>query len=252
MHLSLLHFLLACAGLVQVSARSIIVDVVQAEAVTTNLRFGHPVPGNDFNADVATFIPLPGAGLEKQKGRSRPCSNRFRYKAISISNAFKKAFGIPLVEASQKSDASTTTTVVEGTVHILPFIGTPPTFVKEHHHHHGKHLGGGRHHFEDGSFLRRVHFALMALGPWEGRAVAFVLGCGIGVLLRMLFVMTVISYRMIKGNREDRNEYTHIICEHYADAEEIFVAPPNYVVTDEKAPIVVEGIAPTIVEQETK
>lgn len=27
-----------------------------------------------------------------------------------------------------------------------------------------------------GPFLRRMHFALMALGPWEGRAVAFVLG----------------------------------------------------------------------------
>ncbi|GBE78802.1 hypothetical protein SCP_0116950 [Sparassis crispa] len=40
------------------------------------------------------------------------------------------------------------------------------------------HKGGHRHR----SFLRGVHFALMALGPWEGRAVAFVLGCEIGAL----------------------------------------------------------------------
>ena len=31
-------------------------------------------------------------------------------------------------------------------------------------------------HAHRGSFLRRIHRALMALGPWEGRAVAFVLG----------------------------------------------------------------------------
>jgi hypothetical protein len=35
---------------------------------------------------------------------------------------------------------------------------------ESHHHHH-----------EAGSFLRRVHRAIMALGLWEGRAVAFVL-----------------------------------------------------------------------------
>ncbi|KAG1792117.1 uncharacterized protein BJ212DRAFT_1490733 [Suillus subaureus] len=35
---------------------------------------------------------------------------------------------------------------------------------ESHHHHH-----------EAGSFLRRVHCAIMALGLWEGRAVAFIL-----------------------------------------------------------------------------
>jgi hypothetical protein len=38
-------------------------------------------------------------------------------------------------------------------------------------HHHGAH----RYH-KDAPFLRRVHRALMMLGPWEGRMVAFVLG----------------------------------------------------------------------------
>ncbi|KAG1820572.1 uncharacterized protein BJ212DRAFT_1553416 [Suillus subaureus] len=35
---------------------------------------------------------------------------------------------------------------------------------ESHHHHH-----------KAGSFLRRVHHAIMALGLWEGRAVAFIL-----------------------------------------------------------------------------
>ncbi|KZV72843.1 hypothetical protein PENSPDRAFT_335163 [Peniophora sp. CONT] len=39
--------------------------------------------------------------------------------------------------------------------------------------HHGGHF---RHMHHRGSFIRRIHRALMSLGPWEGRAIAFVLG----------------------------------------------------------------------------
>ncbi|KAH9969324.1 hypothetical protein BGW80DRAFT_1335597 [Lactifluus volemus] len=51
----------------------------------------------------------------------------------------------------------------------------------------------------DRPFLQRVHHALMSLGPWEGRIVAFVLGCGIGVLLRMSWVLTVLVMRAFRG-----------------------------------------------------
>ncbi|KZT65332.1 hypothetical protein DAEQUDRAFT_731492 [Daedalea quercina L-15889] len=89
-----------------------------------------------------------------------------------------------------------------------------------------------------GPFLRRMHFALMALGPWEGRAVAFVLGCGIGVLLRMVWVMGVVVARAIGGRRSDEDAPEAVFD---ADAEEIVVAPPVYTVyPDEKAPVVVE------------
>jgi hypothetical protein len=50
----------------------------------------------------------------------------------------------------------------------------------------------------------------------------------------MFFVMAVLSYRMIKGQRspsEDEDEYTVIDI----DAEEIFVAPPQYTYPVEKA-----------------
>ncbi|KAG6835024.1 hypothetical protein C0991_004316, partial [Blastosporella zonata] len=78
----------------------------------------------------------------------------------------------------------------DGFVHILPFIGTPNTFVEgkedekipnpylahpHPHHHHGKHMSF-RQRLAKAPFVERLHVALMALGPWEGRSVAFVLG----------------------------------------------------------------------------
>jgi hypothetical protein len=69
----------------------------------------------------------------------------------------------------------------------------------------------------------------MALGPWEGRTVAFVLGCGIGVLLRMFWVLTVLAYRTVRGEREEETiDREYIMYE----PETLFVAPPEY--TDQK------------------
>ncbi|KAI0297217.1 hypothetical protein B0F90DRAFT_1741182 [Multifurca ochricompacta] len=57
-----------------------------------------------------------------------------------------------------------------------------------------------------GPLLHRVHRALMLLGPWEGRIVAFVLGCGIGVLLRMFWVLTVLAVRAFRSTPEPEEE----------------------------------------------
>jgi hypothetical protein len=109
--------------------------------------------------------------------------------------------------------------------------------------------GGYRYHKDGqyrGPFLRRVHRALMMLGPWEGRIVAFVLGaipvlyavdsiigtngtfsmvgCGIGVLLRMFWVMAVLLVRGTRG--EPEHEETIFVC-----AEEVV---PIYSEIDEK------------------
>jgi len=90
-------------------------------------------------------------------------------------------------------------------------------------HHHGAY----RYHKDGqyrGPFLRRVHRALMMLGPWEGRIVAFVLGCGIGVLLRMFWVMAVLFVRGTRG--EPEHEEAILVC-----AEEVV---PIYSEIDEK------------------
>ncbi|KAI9067515.1 hypothetical protein FKP32DRAFT_1672967 [Trametes sanguinea] len=131
---------------------------------------------------------------------------------------------------------------------ILPFIGTPvrPAFaMAEGEERWGMSAPGGRNghrfHRHRGSFLRRVHHALVVLGPWEGRAVAFVLGCGIGVLLRMVWVMALVTVRAIRGPSTDRDSSTSsqegIIVDGYTydvvfdeDAEDILAPPPQYTV----------------------
>ena len=60
-------------------------------------------------------------------------------------------------------------------------------------------------------------------------------GCGIGVLLRMLFVLAVVMYRAVKGQRdEEQHEYSQItIIEEFVDVPKS--SPPSYL--DEKVPI---------------
>ncbi|KIM29678.1 hypothetical protein M408DRAFT_328544 [Serendipita vermifera MAFF 305830] len=58
---------------------------------------------------------------------------------------------------------------------------------------------GGRRPRPATSFAQRVQRALYALSPWEGRAVAFVMGCGLGVILRMLFVFVVLGLRFLSS-----------------------------------------------------
>jgi len=116
--------------------------------------------------------------------------------------------------------------------------GSVPHHRHHHPHHHNFH-GKGHFHHQHKSFMRRVHFALMSLGVWEGRAVAFVLGCGLGVLLRMLWVLTVVAVRTIRGSDDQETETHYVAVPNQYDAEEIFVAPPVYIL-DEKAELKAE------------
>jgi len=192
------------------------------------------------------------------KMKKGPCrAGRYRQKAVEVSNIFREAFGLPLIKSGIHH------LKLDGKVEILPFIGTPPSVVhgkdkegvtefstfdipkeddgvhRHHHHAHGRHRhrkGHHHHRFGKGSFLSRVQYSIMNLGPWEGRSVAFVLGCGIGVLLRMLFVLTVVTFRAMKGREQDEHEYSQItIIEEFVDGSSKS-APPSY--GDEKVPVV--------------
>ncbi|KAF8624616.1 hypothetical protein AX15_005771 [Amanita polypyramis BW_CC] len=106
----------------------------------------------------------------------------------------------------------------------------------DHHHephHHHKHKTHNFRICRNAPFLKRLSFALMTLGPWEGRVMAFVLGCGIGVLMRMFWVLTVIIFRAVKGRKSKEIEYT-IIHEYIDDGELATVPPPTYTRVDEK------------------
>jgi hypothetical protein len=212
--------LLAAAGFAvqyasAVPIRVVVVTSHQEVSTGPNIRIGHAAANNNANRPAAMTA----------KPHRRPCAARLRDKALNMSNTFRKMFGLPLIETKGHGG---------GAVNLipLPFIGTPVNG--------GPGTGNGdtvhilpvdherfrnmKHHGHK-SFFTRVHHAIQALGPWEGRAVAFVLGCGIGVLLRMMWVMTVITYRMIKGDNDERPEYA-VVCEHYA--EDILVPPPQY------------------------
>lgn len=63
------------------------------------------------------------------------------------------------------------------------------------------------------------------------------LGCGLGVLLRMVWVLTLVSYRAIRGQQEEP-EYEHVLFDQYDEV--IALPPPNYVI-DEKVPVAEES-----------
>lgn len=64
-------------------------------------------------------------------------------------------------------------------------------------HRHGRLWGWRR----PQTFWGRLERALYSLSPWEGRALAFVIGCGIGVLLRMVFVFIILGVRFWQRKR---------------------------------------------------
>lgn len=52
----------------------------------------------------------------------------------------------------------------------------------------------------------------------------------------MLWVLTVVSYRVFRGNKEDENKYTEVlVVQEYLDSEPAVAAPPTYTYADEKS-----------------
>ncbi|KAG2745925.1 hypothetical protein P692DRAFT_20836464 [Suillus brevipes Sb2] len=274
MRLSILPILLAGAGIVsQVSAEPLRLLAESPSNANANIRFGHAlananVNGNDDSDNVARLVrpSLVMTTSTEVKGKHHFCGASLKAKALRMSNAFRHALGLPLIEMGDhdtfKGEIASNPGPVPGELHILPIPVQASSSEKEnsgdvkellpdgsvlrvyHHHeaesHHHHHEAGSHHHNHHdmkhkkaGSFLRRVHRAIMALGLWEGRAVAFVLGCGIGVLLRMFWVMSVLAYRTVRGERLEEVSHGYIMFEH--DAENNFVPPPEY--TDEKVKI---------------
>ncbi|KAF5377346.1 hypothetical protein D9757_007992 [Collybiopsis confluens] len=231
--------LLAGAGLLQVNASPLRLVFVESKGSLS------PLSGSN-NENVAQVQPqvIKFAQHNSEQGTRRGCGGaRFRQKTVEMSNTLRQALGMPLIQTELVySHFGGSKEAHSGLVHVLPY---PLTASDEseatgshsrHNHHHRPHNPGFIR--QSATFMKRVHLALMTLGPWEGRAVAFVLGCGLGVLLRMLWVLTVVSYRTIRGteDEDEDEEIAYIPVFNQQDAEEIFVAPPVYIL-DEKAPL---------------
>lgn len=232
MKVSLLTYALVAGGFLVANASPLRVLLLDAP------------PNNHPNTSlIATITPTWDVTPPTVTPNRQTCRTRLRQKAIAISNALRQALGLPPIQVASTDVGKG---VEHGVVHILPFIGNPnaPTFVDVGngngngdgtgpHHHRFRCRGGIK------GFMMRLHRSLNALGPWEGKVVAFVLGCGIGVLIRMVWVLAVITYRSINGGREPENtqtEYSFVLDQSDMEpAEVIFVAPPSYADSDEKA-----------------
>lgn len=167
-----LSFQLPTAQLASASPIRITVTEVSA------LRFGHAMAqANNDNAPVIVHVGRPGVMISNQDGTGRSkrphrhsCGGALRSKAIDITNTIRKALGMSLIEDHAHPIISVKQNH-DGLARILPihFVGAPATEDEINERHHRV-----KHH--NASFMRRINHALTALGPWEGRAVAFVLG----------------------------------------------------------------------------
>ncbi|KAJ7442971.1 hypothetical protein FB451DRAFT_1437857 [Mycena latifolia] len=241
--------------------------VHDANAAVPELRLKTPT-----NAYVDAAAAVPHAA-------PKPCGGaRLRQKVTSLASAFRLTHGFVSDSEKEKEAFKALPFLTPGPMRVkdgktadgeclrivsLPPVRTPEGAIRMDHHH-----AHGRLHHKQRSFLMRVHFAFMNLGPWEGRAVAFVLdessllpvptslsparprcrplpppttpllGCGIGVLLHMFWVLTILSFRVLRGfssfspnsnswtTYPGAGEHEYLIVGE--DAEDIFVAPPVY------------------------
>jgi hypothetical protein len=280
------------AGATLVAASPLRVEVITVEQVNgpvpAPFRFGHAAhQGN--NELVAEMVRIGDGATTTTGGRGgrgrKPCNgmgrsrSAFRTKALELSNAFRKALGLPVIvemypvhSTSQSSRPSKPTFVehiaplnnhgkkVEEEFHVVPFMPDQPAVLPVDHndndvsilphphphriHHHG-HPHGHIHRFDKAPFVDRLLISIGMLGKWEGRAVAFVFGAGLGVLLRMFYVLTVVAFRTMKRSNRPTEEQQYVIfveeLEQEAEPTPInVVAPPQYM-KDEKAPIPAEN-----------
>ncbi|CAG7854913.1 SubName: Full=Uncharacterized protein {ECO:0000313/EMBL:CCA70319.1} [Serendipita indica DSM 11827] len=71
------------------------------------------------------------------------------------------------------------------------------------------------------SFSGRLQRALNSLTPFESGVVAFVVGCGLGVLVRMIFVFIILGVRMWKCSKKRHDGQVQLGEEEDEDAKEI-------------------------------
>jgi len=215
--------LLLGAGLATANPLNVMIATTEVSAI----RLGH----------AAAHVG-PAVGVDAKPAKMRHLCKIMQNAAQSTASRLLAAIGIsgPSLSGTTPAPEGSITRVHITHHRLVPVPVIEPTFVIKP----GDAQGGrnpdaammrhGAHkiHKDDhlrGPFLHRVHHALMSLGPWEGRIVAFVLGCGIGVLLRMFWVLAVLLVRAFRGTPTLEEDMIFVYTED--------VAPP-YVENDEK------------------
>ncbi|KAI0699893.1 hypothetical protein C8T65DRAFT_658902 [Cerioporus squamosus] len=213
--------------------------------VVTEVSYGHAAA----EAHDVAHIPTPIFRPVELKPHRRPFCQSMKDKALDATNALRQMLGLETIKpdirvmhhphhVELQGGAATGPVIAfkdhKGALPVLPFVGTPvrPAFAPEGEEGSpGEHQGNRtmwvhRHpHRLRGSFLRRVHHALMSLG------------CGIGVLLRMVWVMVLVTARAFRGSRNEDAEYEVVF-----DEAELLVPPPQYTMIEgsEAVPVPVD------------
>lgn len=168
----------------------------ELDAALSAIRVGHAghhaenVEGPIRKIHFLPPPPPPGMRFEDESlaqrigrpSRHGGCKGKMNTKFIEISERLRKAFGMPSlfsgdhprhgdVHMSPPFRAVASARPVAPEFHILPHFagGVRPDF----------YYADGRR-STDEKFYHRLGRAMLQLSPWEGRAMAFVLGCGIG------------------------------------------------------------------------
>ncbi|KAG8957786.1 hypothetical protein FRC03_009819 [Tulasnella sp. 419] len=227
--------------LIVISSRPTIPSDV--EGAISHLRFGHAAAQAMPNGDPR-FTPFSGAPIPVH-GSHTGC---LRSKMKQMSDAWRKMFGFEPIKDGH--EGFWTPDIIPPThpvavphpssiakIRILPYI--PPSVINND----GRtpwmkatasrmpvdHNGQYNAHIRHASFLHRLHHAMTLLTPWEGRAVSFVFGCGLGVLIRMVYVLILVLVRSRKAKTSPV-----ALPEDGEEQAPLYVAPPNYVVDEKK------------------
>ncbi|KAG9125471.1 hypothetical protein FRC07_007466 [Ceratobasidium sp. 392] len=169
--------------------------------------FGYPPTPDPIMIGLDERLKAQFRDGESHRGGCR--MKGMRAKSLQWGNKLRVILGLPPIHPFQQPSFAVET-LVDGNGRVIYRKEIPVNPLPTHHRHHMRPL------HRRPSFMVRLNHALASLGPWEGRAVSFVLGCG------------VLIVRSVRARRAERR----IVLE---DDSVIFVA-------DIKEPVVVEAL----------
>lgn len=152
---------------------------VEGEALIRNFRLGYPAAHGHPGPEPVRLTAITFGQSSRPKGGCR-----MRMKAIELSNWLREKTGFPLIEPEPEFKpllrAKPDHDVVQILPHPMPHI-VPMTIVHGGHAvtNNGNYVAAPfmpHREWRPSTFTGRLNKALVTLGPWEGRAVAFVLG----------------------------------------------------------------------------
>lgn len=196
---------------------------------------------NDLSAHIPHFLPPPikhhkptaeWDGKKKvtcgqRKGGKMTVARKMRF----LMNKLRAALGLPIVKYNHNHHQLQDAEVPPLPPHVAHFHGFDETEFEDIRSGFGQYANTGE------PFIVRFTRAVNTLSPWESRAVTFVLGMGLGALIRMFVVFGILFVRGRKAGRFCERRRARRAARQAAReaAMNLATAPPSY--NDAHAPI---------------